>query len=309
MDVVAARAAAWMRRPARYRLTASARNAPVPRPGSISVRRGSASPATASSTAASSATGASARGKAAGAVELILDASGSMLQRFEGKKRIDVARDVLIQLVRRTLPKDTPIALRVFGDDAPGSCATRLAAPLAPVDPRPLSGLIAAVRPKNGAKTPIASSLAEVASDLESASGARTVVLVTDGEETCGGDPQAEIEALMAKGFDVRVNIVGFAVDDAKLKDTFREWAAAGGGQYFDAQSSKELGRALEAAVSEPFRALDAAGAVIATGIVSGPDVSVPAGVYRIEVGTTSPKVFADVVVDADQVTRLDVTP
>ncbi len=301
MDVIAARAAAWMRRPARYRLTASASRAPLPKPGSITVARA----ASGTQPPASSPPAAAKAGAGTGAVELIFDASGSMLQRFEGKRRIDVAHTVLSDLVTRTLPPGAPVALRVFGDDKPGSCETRLESPLAPLDAKALAKQIAAVQPKNGAKTPIAASLNRVADDLAAAQGVRTVVLVTDGEETCGGDPQAEINALVAKGFDVRVNIVGFAVGEAKLKDTFRAWAAAGHGKYFDAQSSKELGKALEAAVSEPFRIVDATGAVVGAGTVGGPEVSVPAGVYRVEVGSTNPRSYEGVVVDAGKATPL----
>ena len=81
-----------------------------------------------------------------------------------------------------------------------------------------------------------------MADDLADAKGLRTVILITDGEETCGGDPEAEIVSLRAQGFDVRVNIVGFAVDDTGLKETFQKWAKTGGGEYFDAANAEELG-------------------------------------------------------------------
>jgi hypothetical protein len=131
-------------------------------------------------------------------------------------------------------------------------------------------------------------------------------VLVTDGEETCGGDPQVEIEALAAQGVDIRVNIVGFAVDDAALKDTFRAWAATGHGRYFDAADEADLEAAVEAAVSMPFRVLDAAGAVVASGTVGAAAVPVPAGSYRVEVGDSDPSTFENVVVEPEQLTRLD---
>ena len=117
---------------------------------------------------------------------LLFDASGSMLQRFEGKRRIDVANAVLTDLVSRNLRPGTPVALRVFGDDEPGSCETFLRAPLAPLDPKALARTIAAVRPQNLAKTSIAASIARVAEDLAGATGQRTVVLVTDGRAAYG---------------------------------------------------------------------------------------------------------------------------
>jgi len=153
------------------------------------------------------------------------------------------------------------------------------------------------ITPKNQAKTPIGASLRAVATDLAAAKGLRTVILVTDGEETCGGDPKAEIGVLRAQGFDVRVNIVGFAVEDAALKQTFQRWASTGGGQYFDATNAQELGKAVRAAVALPYRVLDRAGVVAGTGTIGGPAVSLKPGSYRIEIGTTEPAVIAGVVV------------
>src|SRR5690606_35078389 len=51
----------------------------------------------------------------AGAVEIILDASGSMLQRLGGQRRIDVAKETLTKLTTQVIPQGTPFALRVFG--------------------------------------------------------------------------------------------------------------------------------------------------------------------------------------------------
>jgi Mg-chelatase subunit ChlD len=241
-----------------------------------------------------------------GAIELVLDASGSMLQRLEGQRRIEIARSVLNRLVTKTLPAGTPLALRVFGHTRPGSCETALAVPLAPHAPEALTAQIAAIQPQNLAKTPIADSLREVAKDLAGARGPRTVVLVTDGEETCGGDPRAEIAALVSQGIDVRVNIVGFAVDDAGLKERFREWARTGGGEYFDAGNAEELSTALDAAVQVPFRVLDASGEVVARGSVGGEPVSVPPGTYRVEVETRTPTVFEAVGVEEGKLARVE---
>ena len=55
------------------------------------------------------------------AIEIIFDASGSMLQRFEGKRRIDVANRVLKEL-HEDAQTGMPAALRVFGNDKPGFC-------------------------------------------------------------------------------------------------------------------------------------------------------------------------------------------
>ena len=235
---------------------------------------------------------------AGGAVELILDTSGSMLESLEGQRRIDVAKAVLGDLVVETIGPGTPLALRVFGD-TPESCETLLAVPLQPLDPGAMSGLIAGLEAIDGVKTPIGASLERVGDDLREATGAKIVVLVTDGEETCGGDPVAALRALAGQGIDVRVNIVGFAVADDALKAQFREWAYLGNGQYFDAAGAADLGQAIAAAVQPPFRILDAAGNEVGSGLVNGDPVELPAGVYAVEVLSAETAIIANVVDDS----------
>lgn len=237
-------------------------------------------------------------GGAGAAVELILDTSGSMLESLEGQRRIDVAKTVLGELVAETIPPGTPLALRVFGN-TPESCDTRLAAPLQPLDPGSMSGLIAGLEAVDGVKTPIGASLDSIVSDLQGATGTKVVVLVTDGEETCGGDPAAALRALAQQGIDVRVNIVGFAVEDEALKAQFREWAHLGNGQYFDAAGSADLGQAIAAAVQPPFRIRDAAGNEIGGGLVDGDPVEVPPGAYTVEVLSAETAIIDNVVVDS----------
>ncbi|MFN8440113.1 MAG: VWA domain-containing protein [Caldilineaceae bacterium] len=219
-----------------------------------------------------------------GAVELILDASGSMLQRIDGVAKIAIARDVLTNLTSNVLPAGAPLALRVFGHKEAGSCRTDLEIPLQPLDAATVNQTIAGINAMNLAKTPIGASLRLVAEDLAGASGQKVVILVTDGEETCGGDPEREIQVLRAAGIDVRINIVGFDVDDAALKATFQRWASEGGGSYFNASNAAELDSAVTAALRAPFRVLDANGTEVATGVVNGDAVSLPAGTYTVEV-------------------------
>jgi hypothetical protein len=133
----------------------------------------------------------------------------------------------------------------------------------------------------NLAKTPIADSLRAVGRDLAGASGPRLVVLVTDGEETCDGDPGAAVRDLAAGGVEVRVNIVGFAIDELMLKEEFESWARLGGGRYFDATDGEGLSQAMSGATRETFEAV-ANGEVVAVGTVNGAAVELPVGEYRV---------------------------
>jgi hypothetical protein len=235
------------------------------------------------------------------AIELILDTSGSMLEEIEpGVTRMDVAKEVVRALVTDHLPAGVPVALRVFGTE-PDSCDTELRVPLQPLDPEAMAATIDGIELVNLVNTPLGAALDQVANDLAGADGPKIVVLVTDGEETCGGDPRGAIERLVAQGIDVHVNIVGFALDDEELKREFQRWARIGNGQYIDAGNAEELDEAMRRAVAPPYRVLDAAGKVVATGVVGGSSIRVPPGTYTVEVLTEPVQRIEGVVIAAGE--------
>jgi hypothetical protein len=220
-------------------------------------------------------------GSASGAVEVILDASGSMLQHIGSERRIDIAKQTLRYLTSKLIPEGTPFALRVFGRQAK-SCQTDLEIPLRPLDVGAVGSKVDALNAQSNAKTPIGASLEKVAADLNGAKGERIVILVTDGEETCGGNPARAIEKLRKGGVEVRINIVGFAVDDRKTAAMFRHWSSAGGGSYFDARDAASLNEAFSLAVRPAFEVLDASKKVVAEGTSGGDPVSVLPGQYSV---------------------------
>jgi Mg-chelatase subunit ChlD len=222
-------------------------------------------------------------GDKSGAIEIILDASGSMLQKLGAERRIDIAKRTLTKLTSSTIPAGTPFAFRVFGREV-DSCQTDLDVPVAPLNPAAVGQRIAALVAKNGAKTPIGASLDKAAVDLASVKGEKLIVLVTDGEETCGGDPAAAIERLRKAGIGTRVSIVGFALDDEKLATTFRRWSDAGGGAFFDAKDAAGLDKSLTAALRPGFEVLNSQGQVLASGMVGGDAVAVPAGNHTVRI-------------------------
>ena len=216
------------------------------------------------------------------AVEIILDASGSMLQRLGGERRIAIAKATLTDLITETIPEGTGFALRVFGHREADSCRTDLEIPLGPLDPSAAAAAIDGINAMNLARTPIADSIRRVPSDLEGITGQRVLIVLTDGEETCDGDPAAAIQALRNVVRGIRVNIVGFAIDDAELERTFESWATAGGGAYFSAADAEGLGEAMNRAVATWFEVLDEDGVTIATGLTGGDPITLPTGDYRV---------------------------
>jgi Mg-chelatase subunit ChlD len=274
------RMATWLRRPAPYTFSWQADIAP---PGSITVAL---------------AEGADVRIGGV-AVELILDTSGSMDADLGKRKRIDVAKRSLSRLVADSLPEGLPVALRTFkaGTRAKPSCATRLSVKLGPLDKAAMLKRIDRIKIGKGTKTPLAAAIEAAGGDIGGVEGPRIVVLVTDGAETCGGDPEAAVRALVAAGIDTTVNIVGLALDDEGLKEQMASWADAGGGTFVDAQDQAGLSAGIAAALQAPFRVYDAKGALVGDGIVGDAAVTVQPGTYRVEVLSEPPIVIEDVVV------------
>jgi hypothetical protein len=286
MEVAFDRVTTLLHRPAGYTLLAATEYREAPGPGRLTVSPGDSGPGGA-------------------AVELILDASGSMLQRIDGKRRINVAKEVLTEAVREHIPPGTLVALRVFGHKEVDSCRTDLEIPLGPLDPEIAAAKIAGINAMNLARTPIADSLAAVERDLQgSKSGA--IVLVTDGEETCEGDPGAVIDALRDKGFNVSLNIVGFAIDDVELAAQFEAWAELGGGRYFAANDEGGLSEAIEQALQVSYTVYDQGGNEVATGQVGGAPVELERGFYRVVVDTTPKQTFDRVEIGGEDAVMLE---
>jgi Mg-chelatase subunit ChlD len=241
-------------------------------------------------------------------VELILDASGSMKRRMGSTTMMQVAREVLSNAVR-ALPDETELALRIYGqrvrEGQPGDCKdSRLVVPLGKRNrPRILSQI-------GGAQalgtTPLAHSIEAAASDFGARRGPKMVILVTDGKEECGGDPEAAAAALRAKGMDVTLNIVGFGLTSDADRDVMTRVSAAGGGRYFSARDGNALRSALEQALAVPYEVVDAAGVTVASGVV-GSAVQVPEGVYTVRVQAAgAPLVAEQVAVAANRSTTVE---
>ncbi len=307
LDVGFARATCHLRRPKGYKVLAEASY--VERgPGRLKVIRRQLFEEELAAQAAEQAANAP-------AVEVILDSSGSMWRKLDERFRYVIANEVLSSLVTDILPAEVPFALRVFGNREENTCRTDLEVPLSPLDAESVSSIIVDIEPKPYAGTPLADSIKKVASDLAEASGPKTVILITDGEESCDGDVEAEINALREQDIDVVLNIIGFdfeAEDKEVARERFRQWAELGGGQYFDANSAEELELSLTQAATTPpeitFEVLDGSGKVVTTGIVDGEELELPVGNYKLRILTTEPYVM-EVQILAEKTQMLEVDP
>ncbi|MEO0424999.1 MAG: hypothetical protein AAF184_21870 [Pseudomonadota bacterium] len=267
------RAICLLRRAKDYHVAFSVEQVDPPEPGALLVK--AESPA------------AKQRVAAGDAVEVIIDASGSMYKKLGDRFRYQIAADVLDELLAEVLPDGIGFALRAFGNREASSCRTDLEVPLGALDRSAARAVVAEITPQAFAYTPIAASIAKVPEDLAAATGRKTVVLITDGEESCDGDVEAQIEALRGAGVDVQLNVIGFdfdAQDTEAARATFQRWAALGGGSYFDAASASELARSLTLATSVviPYEVKTDDGVTVASGTVNGDEITLPPGRYTV---------------------------
>lgn len=182
---------------------------------------------------------------------MILDASGSMNAKLpNGETRIAVAKRA-VNGVAAFVPAEAQLSLRLYGAQSPRAeknCRdTNLVAPFGTASAN--AGAIAAVVGGIEAQgyTPIAFSLEQAANDFPADAKERVIVLVSDGKETCQGDPVLAARALAAKG--ITVHAVGFIVDTA-ARGQLQAIARATGGSYFDAPVGPELPDTLKSALN-----------------------------------------------------------
>ena len=172
---------------------------------------------------------------------LILDCSGSMWGRVDNQPKISIAKSVLLELVSQ-VPEQVELGLMAYGHRRKGDCADiEMLNPLG-AGKSDLQKVINGLSPKG--KTPLSGSLQMAGEQLAARESETTLVLVSDGLETCQGDPCKTVEALKQKGIKLVVHVVGFDVgstDASQLKCI----AQAGGGRYFAAANLKELKDAL----------------------------------------------------------------
>ena len=196
-------------------------------------------------------------------IAFILDASNSMNKPFDVGSRLEVAQEALIQLLDVVEAYSTA-GVYVYGhripkDDIDASCQDIEALyPILPADAASNTTVAQAILSlKAQGMTPIADALITVANDLTTYGGESIIILITDGEETCGGDPIMVAEMLRTLDPRVTLHIVGLDVE-ASVRDALTEIAGITGGSYYGVGASGDLFAALYTAVATEEQAVAA---------------------------------------------------
>src|SRR4051794_34493465 len=185
---------------------------------------------------------------------LIVDYSGSMNAKMkDGATKVVSAKKCMTDLVDK-LPNDLNVALVVYGTSKARGCEDiDIVQSLGPIDKAAIKSKIAGF--KASGMTPIASSLTKAGEELKKAKGGSAIVLVTDGAESCHGDP-AGVAAKLAAEFGVKfgINVIGFGIEP-KEKSELGDIASKGHGKLLTVENADELANALKKVVAEKVAA------------------------------------------------------
>lgn len=181
---------------------------------------------------------------------LVLDGSGSMWGQIEGVNKIVIARDVVGSILA-DFPEEENLGLTVYGHRERGNCADieTVVAPGAGTTDA-IRQAVNGINPKG--KTPMTDAVIAAAEALKFTETRATVILVSDGIETCHPDPCAAARALEEAGVDFTAHVVGFDVTDPAALAQMQCLAGETGGTFTTASNAAELTTALAAVTVEP---------------------------------------------------------
>jgi Ca-activated chloride channel homolog len=198
-------------------------------------------------------------------VMVVLDASGSMTESTAtGGTKMAAAKAAVRTLVQQA-PDGARIGLSVYGtgtgnaaaDKAAGCQDVKVVHEVGPLDRNALTSTVDSVQPRG--YTPIGQSLRVAAAELPS-SGQRSIVLVSDGVDTCAPpDPCEVARELAAGGVDLRIHAIGFDVD-ATARAQLTCLSQATGGTYLDAPDAATLASALNRVTQQALRSYQPVG-------------------------------------------------
>jgi Ca-activated chloride channel homolog len=177
-------------------------------------------------------------------VMLVLDASGSMWGQLNGKTKIEIARSAVADLTL-AWPAGNNLGLLSYGHRSKGDCKDiETLLTVAPLDRTSYLAKVNALNPKG--MTPISAAVIQAAEALKSSEQKATVILVSDGEETCNMDPCQVGRDLEKNGVDFVAHVIGFDVPNPKHQDQLKCLAENTGGRYFNARDAGDLSAALQ---------------------------------------------------------------
>lgn len=239
-------------------------------------------------------------------VMLVLDASGSMWGQLEGRSKVEIARDAVKDLVGGW-KADVDLGLVAYGHRRKGDCTDiETLLPAAPLNAQAFLAKVNGLAAKG--MTPLSQAVIHAADALKASEHKATVILISDGEETCKLDPCTVGKELEARGVDFTAHVIGFDVPNPAHQAQLRCLAENTGGRYLNATDAASLEKALgQLAVASTEAPLPAVPATLRppAAIVAATEVSVGfegPGESRDWIGFATPGSHDDAYLDYDWV-------
>ena len=186
-------------------------------------------------------------------IMVVFDASGSMWGQIDGVSKIEIARSTLKRTIRDWKGLDLEAGLIVYGHRRKGDCGDiELKIPSGPINTRSFSAAVDKIKPRG--KTPLTQAVREAAESLKYTEEKATVILLSDGKETCDLDPCAVARELESNGVDFTTHVIGFDVAKREEKRQLQCLAENTGGLFVSAKDANELVVAFQRVVEpRPF--------------------------------------------------------
>ncbi len=207
---------------------------------------------------------------------LIIDGSGSMWGRVDGREKIVIVRSQLADKIS-LLDGKIDLGVMSYGHRRRRDCRDiEMIKPIAPIDLQAYRDKIKRLLPRG--KTPTSSALQMAAKALAADPLDKTsplhIILVADGIENCRIDPCETASALAATYPRLKIDVIGFAVKNDEIPQ-LRCLAYNTNGRFRTAASAQEL----KTVISDIFSKLGKTASSLRPRVVA-PKKSLPAGLY-----------------------------
>ncbi len=179
----------------------------------------------------------------------VFDGSQSMLGNWESDKKINIARNLLYEMIDSLNQlSNVELAMRVYGHQSyvpPQDCNdTKLEVPFRKNNAESIKHVLKYINPKG--TTPIAYSLEQSRFDFTACNDCRNIIiLITDGIEACDGDPCEVSKKLQKQGILLKPFIIGIGFDPG-LKESFKCV-----GNFYNATNEKEFKEVLNIVITK----------------------------------------------------------
>lgn len=175
----------------------------------------------------------------------LLDASGSMKEKWNDKTKYEISKELIYHLVDslQTTNPDVEVGIRIYGHQFPRAVHncndTKLEVPFAKNNAAFIKTKLDQITPQG--YTPIALSLKEAAKDFSyDSTSLNAIILVTDGEEMCEGNPCDATKELIKKRIAIKPFIIGLNI----ASDVVMDFNCVG--NYYDAKDETTFDRLLK---------------------------------------------------------------